>query len=585
MKIKLHLAFFIIFALLLSSTGGFFAMATDVKTATPTPEEMKSNGISPITGTFIQPWLYSGWNNARWEQEIAFWKELGIEYIIIGDTLDCTCEPISDPTKWNITAHYPTTNPAFKQGQDVLTNVFEIFSKHDIKLYIGMGNALTSQGWTFLDLNATGFENVCTMFATVAEEIYNNYYEAYPDTFAGFYFVPELYNSSNFDNAATRSRYVSNLSKGFKIIFEKLNSLNPSLPFIFSPYVNMFGGSWVSKSPENIGYFWKELLENAGFRDGDIICPQDSVGAGGNNLEHLGEVTAAYRYAVDNCGRDVQLWSNCEIFIQPPTGKFYDQYDGYNYWSSCSVDRMVSQMQIVSEYVDRIFLFAVPHYLSPYNAVKGYYDAYKFYLENGEMESVPPTPPTKFRTTYSTVKGVKSLTVTWSGMYDNVGIHRVNIYKNGEFFTYRNATRNEGSGIAAYPNSFVDMDYDPEVSVTYEFEVIDCSGNVSARSSFTVEPGSVPNNVRLDRAYNGPVAESSEEENSSAESSEETTIDVSEQISDTSSESKSQDEINKEKSLPGWVVPAAIGALAVAALAVFAIIKRRSRGKSSNNKI
>ena len=79
----------------------------------------------------------------------------------------------------------------------------------------------------------------------------------------------------------------------------------------------MVGGNWVSKSTENIGNFWKELLADAGFRDGDILCPQDSVGAGGNDLENLAGVTAAYRYAVDNCGKDIQLWSNCEIFEQP----------------------------------------------------------------------------------------------------------------------------------------------------------------------------------------------------------------------------------------------------------------------------
>lgn len=569
-------AFVLIFALL----GGLLVMAIDTdtsKVASPSPVKMKSKGISPVTGTFIQPWVYMNYTEERWEMEIAMWKEMGIEYIIMGDTLSCTCEPIHDPSKWTINASYPTQNPAYTKDRDVLTPLFEKLSENGIKIYVGIGNALSSTGWSYFDLNATGFENVCTLFADVAEEVYNIYYTAYPETFAGFYFVPEMYNSSNFDNPSTRALYVNNLSKGFKIVFDRLNELNDDLPFIFSPYVNMFGGNWVSKSTENIGNFWKELLADAGFRDGDILCPQDSVGAGGNDLENLAGVTAAYRYAVDNCGKDIQLWSNCEIFEQPKD-KFYNQYDGYNYWSGCTVERMVRQMQIVSEYVDRIFLFAVPHYLSPYNTVDGYYDAYKYYLENGELETVPPTPPTKFRTSYQNSGGKKTLTVYWSGMYDNIGVHRVNIYKDGEFFTYRNSTRNEGTATGdAYPNNFIDLDYDPEKEVTYEFEVIDCTGNISEKAAFTVEPGSVPNKVRLDNPYTGPVEESSVEE-SSVEESRETTEEVSEE---TSEETSRENNNKKGKSLIKWIIPLCVGAAAVTVAAAFILINQKRKNREN----
>jgi hypothetical protein len=383
MKFKQILTFLLSLIIVLSFTGGISVMAENESSAetsnvaTPSPEKMLSKGISPITGTFIQPWLYDAYSEERWEEEFAFWKELGIEYIIMGDTLSCVAEPLNDPSKWRITANYATQNSSFTKGSDELTLLFEKCKKYGMKLYVGMGN--TPASWPYLDSAATGLKDICTMFASVAEDLYNAYYTAYPETFAGFYFVPELYNSSSFDNAASRTSYVRNLSAGFDIVFNKLNSLNPDLPFIFSPYVNMFGGDWVSKSPENIGLFWKEFLATAGFRNGDILCPQDSVGAGGNDLDNLAAVSAAYRAAVDGCGKDIQLWSNCEIFVQPKD-KFYDNFDGYgHYWSSCSVDRMVKQFQIVSQYVDRIFVFAIPHYLSPYNAVDGYYNSYKYY--------------------------------------------------------------------------------------------------------------------------------------------------------------------------------------------------------------
>ncbi len=500
-KSKHIIAFFLALTFIVS--GGITTMAGSEPVS---PESMHSKGISPITGTFIQPWLYNAYSAERWDKEFEMMKELGIEYIIMGDTLSCsTGEPITDTSKWVITADYATANPSFRKGNDVLTPLFERCKKYGMKLYVGMGN--TPAGWPFFDYNTTGFVEIAEMFAEVAEDLYNVYYTAYPETFAGFYFVPEMYNSSTFDYDYQRSTYVKNLGKGFHIIFDKLTSLNPDLPFIFSPYVNMFGGSWVSKNPEKIGLFWKELLETAGFRDGDILCPQDSVGAGGNDLNLLEDVTKAYRYAVDNCGLDIKLWSNCEIFVQP-TDKFYDNYDGVGYWSACTTSRMVSQFEIVSKYVDRIFCFAVPHYLSPYNNVHGYYDSYMYYLKNGKLEDEAPIPPDTFRTTFESVNGKKVLTVYWSGMYDNIGVHRVNIYKDGELYTYRISTRNEGhDGTESYPNKFWDLDFteDTKNAVTYEFEVIDCAGNVSERSTFTVEPGSVPNKVKLTETYTGPI--------------------------------------------------------------------------------
>ncbi len=491
-------------AIILLLNGGISIMA---KAESAKPDNMGSKGISPITGTFIQPWLYNAYTDERWEQEFALMEELGIEYVIMGDTLSCqTAEPITDTSKWKITANYATQNSSYVKGKDLLTPLFERCRSHGIKLYVGMGN--TTVGWPYLDENAKGFSEISQMFADVAEDIYNAYFAIYPETFAGFYFVPELYNSSAFDSETRRANYVNKLAAGFSTIFNKLSSLNSSLPFIFSPYVNMFGGDWVSKSTQNIGEFWKELLEKAGFRDGDILCPQDSVGAGGADLELLEPLTKAYRYAVDNCGKQIHLWSNCEIFVQP-TGKFFDNYDGYgSYWTSCTIDRMVKQFEIVSKYVERIFCFAVPHYLSPYNTVSGYYDSYKYYLEHGELDTTPPKAPKKFRTSFALNNGVRCLTVTWSGMYDNLGIHRVNIYKDGKFFTFRAANRNEGGSRAAtYPNTFFDMEYTPDTSkrVTYEFEAIDCSGNVSERVKLVIEPGSVPNKVKLGPAYTGPI--------------------------------------------------------------------------------
>ena len=459
---------------------------------------------SPISGTFIQPWLYGSWSSRDWEREIQVWDEMGIEYVIMGDTASY------DLSTGKLTTAYPTSIEGATCSGDVVTKLFEVCKENGRKLFIGIGN--TPAGWPYLDFgnkdNFEVFREVCKVYASIAEDVYNHYYPEYSDVFAGFYFVPEMYNSSMFDADDTRQTYVDGMAYGLNIIFEKLDELNPDLPFIFSPYLNIFGGSWVSKSSENIGKFWTEFLSQVNFRDGDILCPQDSVGAGGMDLEHLDEYTAMYKKATEECGKDIRFWSNCETFIQPKD-EFFSLSDGVSYWGSASVARLVEQFNTVGKYAEVIVTFAFPHYQSPVNNVDGFYETFKDYLRNGKLETNAPTAPNKFRTNKTTMtinqEQREVLTVYWSGMYDDFGIWKVNIYKNGELLTYRYPTRRE-NGMAMYPNSFYDADYEFEnETATYTIEVFDCAGNVSERVDFTVTPGSVPNNVTLDKTYTGPT--------------------------------------------------------------------------------
>lgn len=460
---------------------------------------------SHISGTFIQPWLYNSWDDERWEKEFSIWDSLGFDTIILGDTASVSLDTYS------ITTYYPSNIEGAKITTDYLTKLIQQCKKHGYRLYIGMGN--TEGGWPFFDFsnsqNKEVFKNVCEKFALIAEDIYNIYYNDYSDVFAGFYFVPEMYNSNMFDTEAGRNIYVEGMAYGLNVIFDKLNNLNKDLSFIFSPYLNIFGGSWVSKNSENIGKFWTEFLKRAGFRDGDILCPQDSCGAGGMDVEHLDEYTSMYKDATVNCGKKIKFWSNCETFVQP-NDNFISKNDGVNYWGSATVGRIINQFETTSKYADKIVTFAFPHYQSPYNNISGFYETYIDYLKTGELEENKPTPPNKIRTiktTSPTSNGNDVLTVYFSGMFDDFGISRINIYKNGEFFTFRLPTRVDGTkNKPTYINSFFDDDFDLDNgSATYEFEIIDCAGNVSERSVFEVKASDVPNNNRLDKPYVCPT--------------------------------------------------------------------------------
>ncbi len=445
----------------------------------PTPESMLSKGISPITGTFIQEWLFERFTDERWDQELKHWKELGIEYVIVGDGA-----MIDLNDKFRIDTSYPSKIPGAKVGKDVLGKLFEKCAEHRIKVFIGMGN--TYGLWPFLDFrkpgNAEIFQQVCTRFADIAEDLHGVYGERYKDVFAGFYYVPELHNHVAFDDPESRAGYVAGVAGGFDIIFERLNRIAPELPFIMSPYVNLFGGDWVSKDIGNIGRFWSELFKSARFREGDIFMPQDSVGAGGMDLEHLDAMTKAYADAVKSSGKGIRFWANCENFIQPPAG-YLSRKDSDDFWSPCTTDRMVRQFQIVSKYSERLFTFAHPHYLSPFNTVPGFCESYRHYLRTGKLDATPPKAPDTLRTSL-TGPDKRHLRIDFSGAEDNFGISRVNLYKNGELLTFRVTSRSDGLlHRARQPDHIVDESHDPASGgpVSYELEVIDCAGNTSGK--------------------------------------------------------------------------------------------------------
>lgn len=155
---------------------------------------------------------------------------MGIEYVIMGDTASY------DLSTGKLTTAYPTSIEGATCSGDVVTKLFEVCKENGRKLFIGIGN--TPAGWPYLDFgnkdNFEVFREVCKVYASIAEDVYNHYYPEYSDVFAGFYFVPEMYNSSMFDADDTRQTYVDGMAYGLNIIFEKLDELNPDLPFIFT---------------------------------------------------------------------------------------------------------------------------------------------------------------------------------------------------------------------------------------------------------------------------------------------------------------------------------------------------------------
>ncbi len=458
----------------------------------------ETDHITGLNGSFIQPWLYANWDDARWESEMSALKATGIDTLIMGDVANKN----TDGT-W--TVYYPSELDFLSSyfAYDAVESIFKYCDKYDIKLYLGMG---LDTGWNSditteegIAANRQYMEN-CNR---ITAELYSMYKEKYPDTYYGFYFVTELYNTHYMETDLGIELYTNGLDEMFTTVIDGCNALNPDMPILFSPYVNIFGYGFAGINLDRFTEFWTEALTKIPFRDGDMICPQDSCGGGGNDTDHLAAWTAAYRDAVDRSnaarGTKLLLGTNAEMFCQPDASRMSSPH-GVNYTGTKTVDDFAFRLEAAEPYVDSLFCFAYSHHYSPNNAVPGFHSAFLNYLSTGEIEKNPPTAPDTFRTEIVNSEGADRLKISFSGMTDDTDVGQINIYKNGKFHDYLvPGVNNNQTGLNHAQNSWIDYDFNlSSDTAIYELEAIDVCGNVSAKSSYTVTPENTSNGVDIE---------------------------------------------------------------------------------------
>ncbi len=455
--------------------------------------------ISALDGSFIQPWLYYGWDDTRWEAEMQVLKETGIDTLIMGDVANQN----ADDT-W--TVFYPSELD-FLDGY-LAYNAVDSFmyycDKYDIKVYLGMGldcnwnsDLTTEEG-----LSATReYMARCNQITT---ELYNRYKEQYPDTYEGFYFVTELYNTIYMDTELGLALYTDGMDEMFTAVIDHCTALNPDMPIIFSPYVNIFGYGFASINLDRFTEFWTSALTKIPFRDGDMLCPQDSCGGGGNDLTHVVAWTRAYRNAVDRAnairGTKLLLGTNAELFVSPDASRMSNPH-GVSYVGIKTVSDFASRLEKERPYVDSLFCFAYSHHYSPYNVPEGYHAAFTEYLKTGEIETNAPTPPHIVRTECVLSEGEQHLQIQLAGMTDDTDVGQIDIYKDGFFYDYIvPGVNNNQTGLNKHGDTWIDYEFDvADVSerAVYEFEVYDVCGNVSERVSYEITHENTSNGADL----------------------------------------------------------------------------------------
>ncbi len=458
--------------------------------------------ITKVDGTFIQPWLYATYTDEQWDAEMQAMQEIGIEYLIMGDVANRN-------TDGSWTVYYPSELD-FLQGYyayNAIDKLMYYCDKYDIKLYLGMGLDCAWNSDIASEAGRAANREYMERCNRITTELYNLYKPLYPDTYYGFYFVTELYNTIYMDTDMGIDAYAEGLDEMFTMVIDNCNALDPDMPLLFSPYINIFGYGFASINVDRFTEYYTEVLSRIPFRDGDMLCPQDSCGGGGCDPAHLEEWTAAYRNAVDRSnavrGTELLLGTNAEMFVSPDASRMSNPH-GVSYVGTKTVDDFSKRLEIAEPYVDSLFCFAYPHHYSPYNAMPEFHENFVSYLQTGKIESQPPTPPTVVKTETVIAEGAEHLQLSIYGMTDNTAPAQTNIYKNGRLYDYLVAGVAIGGNSAnTTQNVWIDYEFDiANETAVYEFECIDVCGNVSEKSSYTVSPQNLGNGADEHSAAN-----------------------------------------------------------------------------------
>ena len=250
-----------------------------------------------FSGTFLQSWMSSSWDRERWASEVDCMERDGVKYLVLQDLANMDADG-------NWTVYYNSTIPAFDDatyGSDVVKSALEACKGTDIKIFLGL--TMFDSFWSLGNLTGE-YTSVCDITADMLEDIYDTYYSISPENFYGWYFTLEINNQINC------GPFMSKMVKGFNSVLNRATEVDPALPMMISPYT----ANYLDLGDVATYSQWLTFFEHTAFRDGDIVAPQDAVGADWIEEDDLVRIWEMYSSASKKAKADIRLWANCENF-------------------------------------------------------------------------------------------------------------------------------------------------------------------------------------------------------------------------------------------------------------------------------
>ena len=90
------------------------------------------------------------------------------------------------------------------------------------------------------------------------------------------------------------------IAKGVNVIIDAIERTDADAPLLLSPFFSQYGAN---PGIESAKIFWASFIRSVNFREQDIFCPQDAVGAGWTIEENLVNVWRMYSDAVKLSGK------------------------------------------------------------------------------------------------------------------------------------------------------------------------------------------------------------------------------------------------------------------------------------------
>lgn len=384
--------------------------------------------VPKADGTFIQADMVKNWDEDKWTEEFLYLSEAQMHYLVLA--------------------------APDKLGQGVVDMCLKTAQKCGFKVFLGIqyDDAWWKKGSKDRDWLIEQMRIGCR----IADNLYEKFHDIYPDSFYGWYFAYEV------DNVKfnTRSKFAL-FAEALDILLVHLRQEGHRLPVMISPFMkSAFGRA------KDYAANWAWLFNATELGEGDVFCPQDSVGGGGLKLNELDKWFGQLRRAVDT-KPGLLFWGNIENF-------------DHRFWSSAPLKRFLNQMEIVSRHVDKIITFSYSHYYSPNNIDKRLHEMYIEYLRTGSLPAEKPKPPAKLVIKRAGVSGRR---IIWEEADTPEGVFGYELFRNGKkiFATYEQ--RKYGGKPQVSPGSYLDrsvLKWRPWGTV-YEVRTVDFAGNTSKK--------------------------------------------------------------------------------------------------------
>jgi len=324
------------FSILLNNGETIVTVTSNNKTYTFAIKTEKYNYLhNPhprLMGTFIQPWPESGFSQytqAEWDTHLDMLLRAGIDTVIVqwmGRT---------DGNGTLVHDYSPMIGKLLASAQ-----------KRCMKVFIG--SVIEEESWwnqRFFDKQWRETQN--KIGNEMLHRIYHKYKVKYPITFVGWYWAWEMYSQRDPRcNPAWADMFSSNTR-----CLDEFDEYK--MPMLISP----FHSCPLARTPIEVKAQWEEFFRIAHWRNGDIFCAQDSVGAGGGraSLPKANALAKAMKIATDNAPVKLDYWVNVENFTESEDGAEFSI-------EPAAVDRLVKQLDIAGRYTNNIITYSYSHF-------------------------------------------------------------------------------------------------------------------------------------------------------------------------------------------------------------------------------